>query len=146
MRTLVIGYGNPLRRDDGAGPEAARRLAGMQPPGVVVVEAHQLLPEHAELLSRVRRAVFVDASAEEGLEEVRLQPVEPAAGAGLDPHVSDPGRLLALAAELFGNAPEAWMLRLPAADFGIGEGLSPTAEAAVREAVARLADFCAAAK
>lgn len=140
--TLVIGYGNSLRRDDGAGPEVAQRLRELALPGVEVIEAHQLLPEHAERLSHFKRAIFVDASVEEDLDEVALRPVAPDADAGIDAHASDPGGLLALAELLFDGAPDSWIVRLPVEDLGIGEGLSNTAAAAVREAVEQIQAFC----
>lgn len=141
-RTLVIGYGNSLRRDDGAGPEVARRIQDLGLPGMDVIAAHQLLPEHAEPLSRYSRAIFVDASIAEDIHEVILQPVVPKTDAGITPHTSDPGTLLALAALLFGGSAHGWLLRLPVEDLGIGDGLSDPAEAAVRQAVSRIREFC----
>lgn len=37
-RVVVIGVGNPLRGDDGAGRAVARQLLGQVPPGVAVLE------------------------------------------------------------------------------------------------------------
>lgn len=142
IRTLVIGYGNTLRRDDGAGPETARRVAALDLPGVETLESHQLLPEHAELLSRTDRAIFVDASVADCPAPPHLEALAPDRRADLDTHASDPGGMLALARILFGHAPPAWVIRLPAADLDIGEGLSPTAEEAVGQAVALIRDFC----
>jgi hydrogenase maturation protease len=120
---------------------AVRGLAGVE-----VVEAHQLLPEHADALSRVDRAVFIDArigeeadlSAGRGLEVRRL---EPSREARLAPHASDPAALLALSFLLFGHAPEAWLVTLPGMDLGMGEGLSEEVAAAVPEAVAAIIEL-----
>lgn len=128
---LVIGYGNPLRRDDGAGPEVARRLIEMDLPGVEVIVAHQLLPEHAEVISHFDGVVFVDASVEEELSEVSMRKLEPRSRSVFDPHVSDPGALLAMSCQLFDGTAEAWLLRLPGVDFGIGEEFSETISAAI---------------
>ena len=137
---LILGYGNTLRRDDGAGPEVARRVEALGMPGVEVVEAHQLLPEHAELLSRVERAVFVDASVEEGIAGVRCG-IAAADEPALAPHASDPPALLGLARLLFERAPEAWLVTIPGFDLGIGEGLSPAAQRACAEAVERIREL-----
>lgn len=137
-RGLVLGYGNPLRRDDGAGPEVARRIAALGLPGVAVIEAHQLLPEHAAALAECERAVFVDASVEEGLDGVAVRRVGPAADASLAPHASSPEALLALALLLFERLPEAWLVSIPAGDLALGEGLSPACEEACAAAVARV--------
>ena len=49
----------------------------------------------------------------------------------------EPRALLAMAQELYGNAPAAWLLKVPARKFGHGDGLSDLTrwgiEAAVRE-------------
>jgi hydrogenase maturation protease len=135
--TLVIGYGNPLRRDDGAGPALARRIADLRLPGVEVIEAHQLLPEHAAALSRADRALFVDASAEPGLAAPRMRELQPSAEPSLAPHASDPEALLALAAILFEHSPEARLLEIPAADLSIGEGLSTATLEACDQALER---------
>ena len=142
--TLVLGYGNCLRRDDGAGPEVARRVEALALPGVEVIEAHQLLPEHAEALSRARRAIFVDASVDEGLEEVRVRELRPSSDPSLAPHASDPESLLSLAALLFERAPEAWLVEIPASDLGIGEGLSEAAGRCCGEAFELVRELIAA--
>lgn len=144
QRALVIGYGNELRRDDGIGPRVARDVAALGMAGLEVIEAHQLLPEHAEVLSRFRLVVFVDASLEAGGVEVRR--LEPSRDAVLAPHASDPEALLALAEALYGHAPEAWLVSVSAVDIGIGEGVSDETEERLPEAVetvVRLIEGCA---
>jgi hydrogenase maturation protease len=62
VSTLVIGYGNPLRRDDGFGYQVARRLAELLPADRAdVIACHQLTPELAEPISRSELVIFVDA-------------------------------------------------------------------------------------
>src|SRR5208282_6599133 len=62
---LVIGYGNPLRSDDGFGWHASRLLAeALTGRDVEVITCHQLTPELAHPLSQCRRAVFIDADAQ----------------------------------------------------------------------------------
>ncbi len=58
---LVIGYGNTLRSDDGAGPFVARALEARVPAGTRILDAHQLTPEMAIDISVATRVVFVDA-------------------------------------------------------------------------------------
>lgn len=135
---LVIGYGNPLRGDDGAGPEAACRVERLGLPGVIVIESHQLLPEHAEVLSRHQRAVFIDAHIDLAREEIEISPVAPAANPQIGSHASDPASLLALAKALYGHAPEATLIAIPARDFDLHEGLSPLTERAVGQVVEQI--------
>lgn len=132
---LVIGYGNPLRGDDGAGSEAARRVERLGLPGVVVIECHQLLPEHAEVLSRYDRAIFLDAHAGLDGEGIQVSKVFPSEDPQLGSHASDPASLLALADALYHRHPESTLIALPTRDFDLREGLSPRAEEGVEQAV-----------
>ena len=120
---LVIGYGNTLRSDDGVGPRVAEAVAALNLPGVRAVVCPQLTPELAEPLSQARMVIFVDAAVDRP-REVRLRSLTPAATSQTMAHAADPSTILALARDLFGRAPEAWWLTIPAADLGFGEGLS----------------------
>jgi len=60
-KTIIIGFGNTLRGDDGAGVAAAEMLAG-DFPGANVVAVQELHPELAEQLASCDLAVFLDAS------------------------------------------------------------------------------------
>ena len=62
QKILVIGYGNPLRGDDGFGSLAASYVKERQIPGVEVIVSHQLNPEHAALLPESSHAIFLDAA------------------------------------------------------------------------------------
>jgi hydrogenase maturation protease len=133
---LVIGYGNELRCDDAVGPEAARRVAAWEKSGIAALAVHQLTPELAALLADAEMAVFVDAGADGVASEVRLKP-EAGARAGMG-HASDPCRLLALTEAVYGRRPEAWLVTIPAADFGLGADLSAVAEAGLSAALVRI--------
>ena len=62
-RVLVIGYGNPLRGDDGIGRVIAEHIAEtLRPEAIDVVVAHQLTPELTEPISRSGLVIFVDAA------------------------------------------------------------------------------------
>jgi hydrogenase maturation protease len=141
-KVLVIGYGNELRRDDGAGPAVARAVARGGEEGVRAVAVPQLMPELAEAVAGAGRVIFVDARV--GTEGgVRVQPVSPAVGSAAWGHTSDPGWLLALAEAVFDTAPEAWLVTVSAADFAFGVGLSETARAALAEATEQVRQLAA---
>lgn len=131
---LVIGYGNPLRGDDGVGPEVARRLEGTA--GVRVVTAFQLLPEHAAEIAEASAVVLVDAALDVPAGEIRSRRLQPSSGTrGLpDLHDLSPEGLLALARELAGAEAPAFIVTVGVGDVGLGEGLSPEVEAAVGRA------------
>jgi len=64
VRILIIGWGNPLRGDDGVGWRAAELLSGtLAGHDVAVRVSHQLMPELAEEISRSEFVVFIAASA-----------------------------------------------------------------------------------
>ncbi|MBJ7900233.1 MAG: hydrogenase maturation protease [Cyanobacteria bacterium RI_101] len=134
-RLGVIGYGNTLRSDDGAGYRLAERLQGEAWPGVAVLACHQLTPELAADLAQWEKVVFLDA----GLQSSPLVIVEsltPAPGLGTLGHSSDPRELLRLSQWLYGKAPEAWWLKLATVNLELGETLSPLTEKAQLEALA----------
>jgi len=138
---LVIAWGNPGRRDDGAAWVVADRLRQALPPGapVEILVVCQLGPELAEPLSRARRVVFVDASVEAEGPGVTVRPVAPEAAPapGLT-HSLPPDRLLALAAALYGRAPEAHLVTVRAHDLDFGDTLSAATAALVGPATARV--------
>jgi hydrogenase maturation protease len=112
MSTLIIGYGNTLRGDDGVGPRVAETVAGLQLPGVHTLVCPQLSPEHAEPMARARMVIFVDAAVD-APREMQRRRLEPAETTQLMAHAADPRTLLALARDVFGRAPEAWLLTIP---------------------------------
>jgi len=136
---LVIGYGNSLRRDDGAGVrlvEQAERACRGQYADVCWVTTHQLTPELAEDVAAeaVSAVVFVDAAAPPpGATRVDTQlcPI------GVDEshlsigHHLRPEALMAYARFLYSRQRCAWLLTVPGTDFGLGEGLSEQAQQAL---------------
>ena len=139
---LVIGYGNTLRSDDGVGAKVAAAVDELGLPGVAALVRHQLTPELAEPISEARAVVFVDAAADAS-NEVRLRPLEPAAGAQLMAHAADPRSLLAFARQLFGRCPEAWWLTIPVENLGFGEELSPVAQRGFQTALEQIRKLAA---
>ena len=121
--TLVIGYGNTLRRDDAVGPKVADTVAALALPGVCTLACPLLTPELADPVSRARIAIFVDAAVD-APREVQLRKLAPADTSQIMAHAASPATLLALARDVFGHSPEAWLLTIPAEDISIGEELS----------------------
>ncbi len=148
---LIIGYGNSLRYDDGAGLELALRLATYwRSAGANVrhLPTQQLTPELAYDISAedVSHVLFVDArlvqqdgagapTAEVQVEQLVPQPASP----GFAHHLS-PEALLVYAEHLYGRRPEAWLVSAPAFSMDHGEGLSETARRCI-EPTERVAAF-----
>jgi len=125
-RILIVGYGNPLRGDDGVGFHAAVRLAAGFAGGEVEVRAvHQLTPELADDLSRAELAIFIDAAAEGEPGAVLLRRLSPEGGAQAFTHQATPPALLSASRALFGSAPEAVLFSIPVESAGFGESMTP---------------------
>ena len=126
--TLVIGYGNPGRGDDGLGPAFAQRVADWHLSSVDVLIDYQLKVEHALLVANARRVVFADAQIK-GATPFDFAPLVPSETGDVTSHSLHPDTLLALTNTLYGAAPVAFVLGITGAEFGrVHEGLSATAE------------------
>jgi len=94
-RTLIVGYGNPIRGDDALGWRAAERLRELVTDAdVEILTLHQLAPELMEPLSQVDLAVFIDAAVgpEPGaVLERRIEP-RPSGSAVGKPRAARPAR------------------------------------------------------
>jgi len=130
---MIIGFGNTLRRDDGAGVAAAEMLA-RDFPGANVAAVQELHPEMAERLASCELAVFLDASVRTStLCITRVSPGPTAHGA--EGHALSPAGLLALCSGLYGHAPEeALLVEIPASECGFGEAMSAQ--------TLRMTDYC----
>jgi hydrogenase maturation protease len=141
---LLIGYGNPLRRDDGVAWRVAAAVQDQIPAHHLrVVTTHQLTPELAEIIAAAPHVLLVDAAVDLPPGKLALRPVQ----AAQDPrpesaHHLHPATLLALARLLSPKAPaHLTLLTIGGEDFQHGEALSPAVEAAVPVAVALVMDW-----
>lgn len=120
--TLVIGYGNLLRGDDGVGRHVAGALESSLPEGSVV-SIHQLTPEWAESISHVRLVVFVDAAVGEIPGEVRCLRLIPGARRPGSHELTAEG-ILSMAADLFGRYPDAYIVTITGGSFELSDALT----------------------
>ncbi|MCC7367879.1 MAG: hydrogenase maturation protease [Chloroflexi bacterium] len=140
-RPLVVGYGNPLRADDGFGWQAATRLAGqLSETAARVLAVHQLTPELAEDVAQASLVVFLDIH-EGGQPGVLIeQALEGGSGQEVVAfsHDVDAEAILFLAETLYGHRPPATMLSVGGSDFSYAVGLSPPVDAALPVALDRV--------
>jgi hydrogenase maturation protease len=130
---LVLGIGNTLRSDDGAGVRAAE-LIGSRFPRVDVETVHQLTPDLAERIHSYQRVIITDASMR--ADEVTVRRLEPGSGPPtMHSHESSVEDLLAFCRSLYGEAPEEIVLvEIPVSSFEFGETLTPRTSGAVERA------------
>ena len=143
LSSLVVGYGNPLRGDDGIGWVIAERLADdPRMAGVEVVACHQLTPELALDVSRVDLVVLVDARSGPPAGTVAVERVDAAGANGTTwSHHISPASLVALARELYGRAAKVRVVSVEAGSLDVGENLSPLVQAAADRAVDAIAEL-----
>jgi hydrogenase maturation protease len=143
MKTLVIGYGNESRRDDGIGWFVAEALAGMNLPHVEIQTLHQLEVELAEDLAGYDRVIFVDAAVPESPLPFQCSRVTPDFQSHAVAHYLTPPDVLSLCKTLYGYEPDAWLFSIRGEDFNFGMELTPSVEQAGREVVERIASLIA---
>lgn len=142
---LIIGIGNPLRRDDGFGAAVVERIELKEPLlRVRLLCVHQLTPEIAEDLAAVNRVLFVDARMPAGVHDralvLELLPIDTPETDALT-HGVGPAGLLRFTRDVYGVAPAAWTLSAPAHDLETGEGLSAPCAVLLPEAIQRIEDW-----
>ncbi len=156
MRSLlIIGYGNPLRGDDGVGWHAAHELAHtICEPHVRVRACHQLPLDLAEPISQADAVIFIDAcqpmadatgtiptSAQHlpGGDRLFLQSVHPdPATPGISSHHLTPTALLTSTRVLYGICPEAVQFGIMGTTFDYTETLSADVAACISRLVAHI--------
>ena len=147
---LLIGIGNTLRSDDGAGIAVSEAMA-RQAPQLNVRLCPQLSPELAAEISQASAVLFIDAvvGAPSGTQQPILQAL-PGKGAGRPPtvdpfsHALTPEHLLALTLALFNHCPPAWQLLIPGQQWDVGDELSPATRQACQQALPLALEWVAA--
>jgi hydrogenase maturation protease len=156
MRSLlIIGYGNPLRGDDGVGWHAAHELdRTICAPHVRVRACHQVTLDLAEPISQADAVIFIDACEPmadatgtisprarqlPGGDRLFLQPVHPdPAPPGISSHHLTPAALLTSTHVLYGTCPEAVQFGIVGTTFDYTEALSAEVAACIPRLVAHI--------
>lgn len=153
MRILIIGYGNPSRRDDGVGLviiNGLRQRLGLSlltdnddgygdlGQAVDTLFLQQLMPELAETLAAYDRVFFVDAHVGLYPEIVRRVVVTANADPAIVSHHVKPAALLEIAGRLYGRSPQAELVSVLGQDFNFGFALSPATAAGAAQVIGDL--------
>jgi hydrogenase maturation protease len=147
--TLIIGYGNADRQDDGVAWHilrgVARRLGreipetpeeGLEPVGELphLMFVLQLTPELAETVAAYKRVCFVDAHTGNVPEDLRIVPLNGQFQASPFTHHLTPETCLALCETLYGQKPEAILVSVRGYEFGFSHSLSAPTSALAQQA------------
>ena len=148
--TLVIGFGNLDRADDGVAfyvVNALRRRLGQRPllpdetggdqlgTGQDFLFLGQLQPEWMETCASYDQVIFIDAHVHENAAELACVPVRPEFVPSPFTHHMTPSTFLALTQTLYGRDPVGRLLSIRGHDFDFHRGLSPAAAAQMPAAV-----------
>jgi hydrogenase maturation protease len=151
-RSLIIGYGNVHRADDGVAYEvinALRRRQGREPLGeedtgleelgaeVDTVFLSQLTPELMETLRNYDHVVFVDAHVYQEIDELHCQSVTPESAPSILLHHLTPGMLLALLKAIYERDLIGHLVSVRGYDFDFHRDLS----AKTRDLSGRAVDY-----
>ena len=134
----VIGIGNPLRGDDGAGWAVVEAFTAVATCPVQTLTTHQLLPELVDTIHAAEQVVFVDASVAGTPGSLAMTAVQPAQTGPASSHQLSPAVLLALGMELYGRMPAASLITITGQNFGYRQQLSPPVAQAVTEVAGML--------
>ncbi|WP_460491382.1 hydrogenase maturation protease [Dactylosporangium cerinum] len=132
---VIIGVGNPYRRDDGIGPAVIHRLRAAGLPGVTLAESDGETGALILLWQRRRLAILIDAIHADPPHPGRIHRLVtpwPQTGSrtAASTHATDPGEAITLGAVL-GRLPEQLVVyAVEASDTGFGAHLSPEVAAA----------------
>ena len=132
LRTIIIGYGNIDRSDDGLAYEVinlVRKQLGQHlldegDTGLDNLNGEidsvfllQLIPEIMELLKGYEQIIFVDAHAGDRLDDLNCSRLTPQYTSSTFTHHMTPETLLAFLKTLYQHEPQAYMVSVRAHDF-----------------------------
>jgi hydrogenase maturation protease len=152
-RTLVVGFGNLDRADDGVAfhvvnvlrrrlgrPPLPEDVTGLDDLGERVdsVFLVQLIPELVEIMNDYGTICFVDAHVSETLGDLGCTPVSPEDASLTFTHHMTPALLLALLQTLYRHPVAAHLVSIRGRDFDFHRRLSPLTQAQVEPAVDRI--------
>ena len=147
---LVIGYGNSLRQDDGAGlilAEVIEQACHSRHLPAKRICVHQLMPELVLELAQdeVEVVIFTDTrvapTPQEASLAVQISPlivdtISPSLG-----HHLTPTTLLIYAKMLYGKQPPVWIATIPGFQFDHGEDFSQSTKYALDTAKTAVANW-----
>jgi len=139
MKTLIIGYGNNSRNDDGVGWFVVNELAKLNLSDVALETAHQLEVDHADKVRDHETVIFVDAAIPESSEPWWTTEVEPGFRSHAVAHFLTPGDVLGLCQTLYGKTPRGRLFSIRGQNFDFGTELSPATRQAALEVVRAIA-------
>lgn len=154
--TIIIGYGNPDRQDDGAAWHVlaglAKRLgrkASQWPEDVFDISGEnpdlyfnlQLTPELADTVSRYERVCFVDAHTGSIPHDLNITTLQPLYQASPFTHHMTPETCLTLVETLYHTHPESLLVSVRGYQFDFSHELSEKTQGLVNQAIEAILEW-----
>lgn len=153
-RTIILGYGNPDRQDDGVAWHVIQSLAvemgvteGLEGNEGLLLQGTaadllfqlQLTPEIAEVIAGYDRACFVDAHTGAVKEDLNIVPLSASYQTSPFTHHMTPQTCLSIAQNLFHRSPEnAILVSIRGYDFGFSRDLTDQTRSLARKAAGEI--------
>jgi hydrogenase maturation protease len=156
LPTLIVGYGNPDRQDDGVAWHILLKLSavldrpvpddwdeGMFPAGKSpdLLFVLQLTPDLAELFASYKRICFIDAHTGAVPEELHITEIKPLYQKSTFTHHMTAETCLALTQAIYGKYPEAILFSIRGYEFEFSHDLSFLTKTLVQQAVSRILNW-----
>jgi hydrogenase maturation protease len=137
--TLIYGIGNVGRQDDGLGWSFIDRLeAGSLCSRAEMQRHYQLHLEDADLISRKRKVLFIDATKEASVASFSLERAEPRMDFSFTSHAISIPSVMATCQRCFQYLPEVYVLAIRGYEWELRMGLTPQARHNLDDAIAHL--------
>jgi hydrogenase maturation protease len=151
--TLVIGYGNLDRQDDGVAYHVINALrqrlgqeclseeeTGLETLGAAIdsILVTQLVPELLDMAADYEQVIFVDAHVCTDVSDLQCTAVRPEYGSATFTHHMTPAMFLALLQMLYQREPAGILVSIQGHDFDFQQGLSAATQALVEPAAEQI--------
>ena len=149
MRTLIFGYGNADRQDDGVAWHILKELItrnNLAPVEDADIDIHdeihnvdygfqlQLTPEMADDLKKYDRVCFVDAHTGAVPEEIQVDQVTAIFQKSALTHHLTPASLLSITETIYHKVPQTILVSVRGYEFGFSQSLSAATASLTRQA------------
>jgi len=149
LKTLIFGYGNADRQDDGVAWHVLRELMSRfglplsDDSDIEIIDENnqveflfqlQLTPEFGYDLSQYERVCFVDAHTGAVPEEIHFEEVKPGFQKSPFTHHLTPASLLSITDTIHYKVPEAILVSIRGYEFGFSQSLSEATAALTKQA------------
>ncbi len=144
MKTLIYGYGNPGRQDDGLGMAFCDKIEHWARQNQIVSldfdRNYQLNIEDALTISHYDLVIFADASRE-NIADFQLTRIEASAEVNFTMHAVSPSYIYYLCNEIYGKAPNVYLLHIKGYRWEMKESLSSHARMNLNKAFKLIAEI-----